>query len=511
MSVLPDQIITKQGPLARVWLASHWERKLSKSQFLQTNLEKTIDAISVTQQQEPYALRVSGQLLLGVVRIYSRKTRYLLEDCNEALVKIKLAFKKGNVNMPDINQSVANLGSITLPERLTEFDILLPSVSFNALYANPADSRDAVLDSLEGVSLSQDITLTDAQDGLMSGSWGFDMIEQRRRDMLGDTERPFDFSNNTFFDIETGRRDAVQTGEFSDFFGMQDIEGPMNKMGLEDNAKAALDNNDSVDFDFDLGDDEMNNRPQANNEFAFDLQNDLLNRQRETSEMTDAPFLEALTQTGVPAAQEPARRRRRLVVDKVTEIPHDELKQYMQDTSSIIDKSADGQQYKEFKSAEKVDLLRPSALTSVSGLDGLFASLSRKRRASQMITDNQDANQDNVNQDDTGFDNYEFETPGMDDVYESRPQDFGFEGSQDSYRVNTQSAISTHAQMTLEKIEKSVVGNRPVAFRELEPTTKSDAARMFYDILLLSTKNKIQVKQTAAFGDIQIRPHATVF
>jgi cohesin complex subunit SCC1 len=40
--MISDQLRTKQGPLARVWLASHWERKLSKSQFLHTNLEKTI-------------------------------------------------------------------------------------------------------------------------------------------------------------------------------------------------------------------------------------------------------------------------------------------------------------------------------------------------------------------------------------------------------------------------------------------------------------------------------------
>jgi len=39
---------------------------------------------------EILALRTSGQLLLGVVRIYSRKAKYLLDDCNEALVKIKL-------------------------------------------------------------------------------------------------------------------------------------------------------------------------------------------------------------------------------------------------------------------------------------------------------------------------------------------------------------------------------------------------------------------------------------
>ena len=42
------------------------------------------------QEEAPLALRLSGQLLLGVVRIYSRKARYLLDDCNEALMKIKL-------------------------------------------------------------------------------------------------------------------------------------------------------------------------------------------------------------------------------------------------------------------------------------------------------------------------------------------------------------------------------------------------------------------------------------
>lgn len=36
------------------------------------------------------ALRLSGQLLLGVVRIYNRKAKYLLDDCNEAMLKLKM-------------------------------------------------------------------------------------------------------------------------------------------------------------------------------------------------------------------------------------------------------------------------------------------------------------------------------------------------------------------------------------------------------------------------------------
>ena len=45
------------------------------------------DAI-LTQDVEPLTLRLSGQLMLGVVRIYSRKMQYLFEDCKETREKI---------------------------------------------------------------------------------------------------------------------------------------------------------------------------------------------------------------------------------------------------------------------------------------------------------------------------------------------------------------------------------------------------------------------------------------
>lgn len=84
-----ETLLSKTGPLARVWLSANLERKLSKSHILQSDIESSVSAI-VDQGQAPMALRLSGQLLLGVVRIYSRKARYLLDDCNEALMKIKM-------------------------------------------------------------------------------------------------------------------------------------------------------------------------------------------------------------------------------------------------------------------------------------------------------------------------------------------------------------------------------------------------------------------------------------
>jgi hypothetical protein len=88
-----ETLLSRTGPLARVWLSANLERKLSKTHILQSNIESSVSAI-VDQGQAPMALRLSGQLLLGVVRIYSRKARYLLDDCNEALMKIKMVSQR---------------------------------------------------------------------------------------------------------------------------------------------------------------------------------------------------------------------------------------------------------------------------------------------------------------------------------------------------------------------------------------------------------------------------------
>lgn len=84
-----ESLLAKTGPLARVWLASNFERKLTKQNVINSKLEDNVRDI-VGQGQAPMALRLSGQLLLGVVRIYSRKARYLLDDCTDALGKIKM-------------------------------------------------------------------------------------------------------------------------------------------------------------------------------------------------------------------------------------------------------------------------------------------------------------------------------------------------------------------------------------------------------------------------------------
>jgi cohesin complex subunit SCC1 len=117
-----EQVIAKKGPLSHVWLAAHWEKKLTKQQVNETNIVETVDEIK--SQRVQLALRLSGHLLLGVVRIYFRKVDYLFTDCYDALGKLKkLVFSPGTVN---IDESVANLRNVTMPETVADFEVVLP-------------------------------------------------------------------------------------------------------------------------------------------------------------------------------------------------------------------------------------------------------------------------------------------------------------------------------------------------------------------------------------------------
>ncbi|KAJ9664862.1 sister chromatid cohesion protein 1 [Coniosporium apollinis] len=190
-----ETLLSKTGPLARVWLAANLERKLSKSNILQSSIEDSVGAI-VDQGQAPMALRLSGQLLLGVVRIYSRKARYLLDDCNEALMKIKMAFRPGAVDLPTTASHAVDPATLVMPDILTELDLLQP-------LPDPA----LLLAGLPEISPSRrDPTLLDFDTSqLISGS-----IEEPRAApeelQLFEDDLPLDIGEE--ISIEIGRREA---------------------------------------------------------------------------------------------------------------------------------------------------------------------------------------------------------------------------------------------------------------------------------------------------------------
>lgn len=161
-------VLNKKGPLARIWLAAHWDKKLTKANVFETNIEKSVEGI--LQPKVKLALRTSGHLMLGVVRIYSKKEKYLLADCNEAFLKIKMAFRPGMVDLPAEKREAA-VNSITLPEVFHDFDSAIPELNDVDIQAQFSFNQSRA----EEITMREDygnISLMATDDGF--GDMGFD-------------------------------------------------------------------------------------------------------------------------------------------------------------------------------------------------------------------------------------------------------------------------------------------------------------------------------------------------
>jgi len=82
-----SMIFVTKGKLAPIWLAANWNKKFTKKEISEISVNDSVSWIISPAQ--PIALRLSGKLLKGVVRLWQRKTGYLHEDCNAALRRIQ--------------------------------------------------------------------------------------------------------------------------------------------------------------------------------------------------------------------------------------------------------------------------------------------------------------------------------------------------------------------------------------------------------------------------------------
>lgn len=170
--------------------------------------------------------------------------------------------------------------------------------------------HDPIFDSVGDISTSQNITLSDMQSGF--GNWE-----------LGRPE--------AIDPIEAGRRDNGATVDSS---FMQELEDPLNNLKIGDDHRG-IDNN-GVDFDFDLNDGidygDIDNHVNAND--VFNLPNDA---DASLDTLMQVGIVEDENTFNIEAMSEPAvRRRKRLVVDQITEIPQEDLRRYISDSSAIV-------------------------------------------------------------------------------------------------------------------------------------------------------------------------------
>ncbi|KAG4305757.1 hypothetical protein PORY_000667 [Pneumocystis oryctolagi] len=345
-----ETILLKKGPLAKIWLAAHWDKKLSKSQFLQTNIKQTVNAI-VNQDQIPIALRLSGQLLLGVVKVYSRKTRYLLEDCNDALIKIKMTFRQGNVDLPVMNNTNISLQStqLVLPETITEFDLLIPDPTFNIM--NMEENIENF--NYSHISKKQDITLISAFEPSIEIGRGSqlnlidDPLIQMDSNEKIDLDLGVDENDNLQNDIsiEIGRDHAPEphfSREFSDIINQEkDVE--IRDMSMEvdmNNDLNIIESNDIHNLEpaTEISIDQLEIMDQDNELVLEDREGSVLSSNNTLrSEILEFSELRVGTSESEDRMPRPKNQSRykKILEDSVTEISSKEFSSQLRNTSHI--------------------------------------------------------------------------------------------------------------------------------------------------------------------------------
>ncbi|XP_077227592.1 sister chromatid cohesion 1 protein 3-like [Tasmannia lanceolata] len=113
-------LLARKTPPGTVWMAAHLHHKLRKSDVSFADISTSIYCIMFPEV--PIALRLTAYLLLGVVRIYSKKVDYLYHDCNMFLTQMRTIFTSIQVNLPE-DATHAPFHAVTLPETF-ELDAL---------------------------------------------------------------------------------------------------------------------------------------------------------------------------------------------------------------------------------------------------------------------------------------------------------------------------------------------------------------------------------------------------
>ncbi|KAL4778980.1 Rec8 like protein-domain-containing protein [Aspergillus varians] len=560
-----ETLLSKTGPLARVWLSANLERKLSKSHILQSDIESSVSAI-VDQGQAPMALRLSGQLLLGVVRIYSRKARYLLDDCNEALMKIKMAFRLTNNN--DLTTSaVVAPGGITLPDVLTESDLfmnldsslLLPqSLSLEPEGKRPGPSMDFGSQLFPDTGLRRSVSQEPARledPGDLDLDLGLDETDLSlpndfSMEVGRDAPAPRPMEEDNFSDA--GKLLDADAGDLGLDFGDNDAPGKMD-LGADDLQDDFLHPDEPMGFGDDTvianaGDDDRFERESTLSEAS----DDMIERLDPDREFERADEGEENDDATIQHAQRAKRRKQLPLIelDKEVEfkssayfrIQQEQISESLQPPSflprdpvllTLMNMQQNGEfvsnvmgggrgrgwapeirDLLSFDTVRKAGELKRKRDSGISDMDVDAATTPALAIGEEEAIVPVD---EGVGLESTLHQRSEIEFPGDEEDQLRLSDDEGIHQSLDDFDDTIQPVDSSLVSMGTKRavhVLRDCLGDaeqkKAVKFQDLLPekkASKADATKMFFEVLVLATKDAVQVEQRSntVGGPIKIR------
>ncbi|XP_047461659.1 double-strand-break repair protein rad21 homolog A-like [Mugil cephalus] len=344
-------VLSKRGPLAKIWLAAHWDKKLTKAHVFECNLESSVE--SIISPKVKMALRTSGHLLLGVVRIYHRKAKYLLADCNEAFIKIKMAFRPGVVDLPEENREAA-YNAITLPEEFHDFDQPLPDLDD----IDVAQQFNLNQSRVEEITMREEVgNLNLLQDNDFA-DFGMDDREMMREESAFEVDIMGASASNLLLEAEGAANPMVDKSnhleyddQYKDDFGdnpMESNEGGMlvDKLLSNEDGGGIFDDppaiTESVMMPQDHGDDDDDfdalsaGAPDSPDSGPTEPLPAMADQAEQTTLVHNEEETFALEPIDITVKETKAKRKRKLIVDSVKELDSKTIRAQLSDYSDIV-------------------------------------------------------------------------------------------------------------------------------------------------------------------------------
>jgi len=453
---------------------------------------------SIINPEAPLALRLSGQLMLGVVRIYSRKVNYLFQDCSEALVKIKQVFRPGTVDLP-ADGAMAPDATITLPDNFDDLEFFFDP-SPNAFGAK--DGRGSIGQA--------NITMADPD--------------------IDDFEEQFEHNEQLPMDDER-LEDDVEVEVFRSAVVEAGVQLEDYDYAHDDNGAGAGQEDDGL-YDEDTFGPSMDVVPMPLDD---DLMNDFGNEMVRKSVGGDSLFGGALPAPSIPGSSllsdlrerseqpAPARKRRKvervIVFDRAVTLSNDVIRDQLKDTSDIVtrrieDSEDDGM----LSDPETLELNLRGRL-----MDGVVGSKLNEayRKASAVCWGRDETEREQAQREEAATSarpftmNFDYADSGA--AYDDDNNYGGADGfhlaaeegrAADDDNEDGDMEWNVNSKLMLEHLTGAFAssGDKPLSLKQLTMGKKrAEAARMFYQVLVLNAHEYLTVGQVKAYGDVQLK------
>ncbi|KAK8630350.1 hypothetical protein V6N13_079148 [Hibiscus sabdariffa] len=368
--------LSRKAPLGTVWCAAHLQHRLKKYHYTATDIPTTVDHIMFPEV--PIALRMSGHLLLGIVRIYSKKVEYLYQDCNVILITLSKVFAHSQVDLPE-DARHAPVQAITLPQTLNldamelDFDEYNEEAADNHLRnledITLADQIPVASDPYVAVTFDDDIMMDDAspqeafhKSGSIEMNDNLDEPPQNGLDGLNDPAPDNQIRRPSFRDpgpsnqmgvqgeaediegqgqsVQTQVLESVSNGSAQDFPEMETMRDAAHDFSTQNPPSVGLDGTDNL---------EPIRTPSLNllasGEPSMPFQQHSVPPDSATNGPSEA-FADASPQLVIPPSppppppppQQTRQRRRRNFYDKKLVLPNRSMKRGLEDCSDIVKK-----------------------------------------------------------------------------------------------------------------------------------------------------------------------------